>query len=104
MKTKIFTKHSYLPLGIDGFALPRVLYAINASTTKMKIHISTGTTVSASQNDSYIYYDEDNEIGNRTNNLGFSYYYPGWQSYWSWDYGCVIHRTGIHGTGALPFI
>jgi hypothetical protein len=21
--------------------------------------------------------------------LGFSYYYPAWQSYWSWDYGCI---------------
>ncbi len=43
---------------------------------------------SAVQNDSS-YYGEDNDNWQSHQCLGFSYYYPGWNSYWSWDYGCV---------------
>jgi len=37
--------------------------------------------------DDTIYNNEDNWQPH--NYIGFSYYYPGWRSYWAWDYGCV---------------
>ncbi len=40
------------------------------------------------QNDSS-YYGEDNDNWQSHQCLGFSYYYPSWNSCWSWDYGCV---------------
>jgi hypothetical protein len=43
---------------------------------------------SADQNDS-TYYGEDNDNWQSHQYLGFSYYYPAWRSYWSWDYGCI---------------
>jgi hypothetical protein len=42
----------------------------------------------ADQNDS-TYTAEENDNWQSHPYLGFSYYYPGWRSYWSWDYGCV---------------
>jgi hypothetical protein len=39
------------------------------------------------QTDSTYYDDNDNWQPHQY--IGFSYYYPGWRSYWSWDYGCV---------------
>jgi hypothetical protein len=32
---------------------------------------------------------DNNDNWQSHNDIGFSYYYPGWRSYWSWDYGCV---------------
>jgi hypothetical protein len=43
---------------------------------------------SVDQNDS-TYYGEDNDNWQPHRYIGFSYYYPGWNSYWAWDYGCV---------------
>jgi hypothetical protein len=44
------------------------------------------------QSDSTAYdnanYDNDDNWQSH-NYIGFSYYYPGWRSYWAWDYGCV---------------
>jgi hypothetical protein len=44
------------------------------------------------QSDSTAYdnanYDNDDNWQSH-NYFGFSYYYPGWRSYWAWDYGCV---------------
>ena len=42
----------------------------------------------AVQNDS-AYYGEDYDNWQSHQNLGLAYYYPCWNSYWSWDYGCV---------------
>ena len=39
--------------------------------------------------DDSTYYGEGNDNWQSHPYLGFAYYYPGWNSYWSWDYGCV---------------
>lgn len=86
MKTMMFYFKLLLPLGLMGFLLQGCYTRF--ATMQEEDSSYQEEQQSAVQNDSS-YYGEDNDNWQPHQYLGFSYYYPGWRSYWSWDYGCI---------------
>jgi hypothetical protein len=86
MKTMIFYFKLLLPLGLMAILFQG---CYTQFVTMREVDSSYQEEQQSTVQNDTTYYGEDNDNWQSHRYLGFSYYYPAWHSYWSWDYGCV---------------
>lgn len=85
MKKQISLYAYLLPIGMMALLLQGCYTQI--ATTKEDEPSYRQEESYSQQNDSTV--NNENDYWPAHPNIGFSYYYPSWRSYWAWDYGCV---------------
>jgi len=86
MKTMSYFLKLFLPLGLM-VVLFQGCYTQLVTTREVDTYYEQEQQPANQSGDNY--YNEDNDNWRSHQYIGFSYYYPTWQSYWSWDYGCM---------------